>query len=398
MTVKLNDGKTAIAGIGLDEAKQRKADKDKADLAKSVEQAKLDAVKAIEAKATAKNKEIDEAGLLPEDVTTLKQQVEAEKTKAIDNVNKATDTNDVIVKRDEGITAIGNISLDAAKQRKADKDKSDLASALQTAKNNALKELEAAAKAKVDEIENADLLPEDKDALKQRVASEKEKATNAINEATTPKGVTAKLNDGKTAIGNITLPTRQDSGNKVAPLVREELSTYRGSIEDSIEEFESNGVKVRKITKYTVNEDGTVSSYTEYRFENGKSEFDHVEEIEEQGIKIRKVTHYSVDENGNVSSVVRYELLDGSLEFDKVENVKDGLDVIERTTHYKLNPETGKFETIVSDKRLTNGSKKELPAVPQKQLPNTGDASIVLSAGGMVMMGIGALARSRRKK
>ena len=355
-------------------------------------------VGAIEAKATAKNKEIDEAGLLSEDVTALKQQVEAEKTKAIDNVNKANAVEDVIAKRDEGITAIGNISLDAAKQRKADKDKSDLASALQTAKNNALKELEAAAKAKVDEIEKADILPEDKDALKQRVASEKEKATNAIDEATTLEGVTAKLNDGKVAIGNMALPTRQDSGNKVAPLVREEFSAYHGSIEDTIEEFESNGVKVRQITKYTVSEDGTVSSKVEYRFENGKSEFDQVEEIEEQGIKILKITHYVVDENGGVSSTVRYELLDGSLEFDKVENVKDELGLIERITHYKLNSETGKFETTVSDKRVTTNFGKELPSVPQKQLPNTGDMSIVTSVVGIVTMGIGALARPKRKK
>jgi len=395
VTAKLNDGKTAIAGIGLDEAKQRKADKDKADLTKSLEQAKLDAVKAIEAKATAKNKEIDEAGLLPEDVTALKQQVEAEKTKAIDNVNKANTVEDVTMKRDEGITAIGNISLDAAKQRKADSGK---VLALQTAKNNALTELEAVAKAKVDEIENADILLEDKDALKQRVASEKAKATKSINEATTPEGVTVKLNDGKTAIAGIGLSTRQDSGNKVAPLVREELPAYHGSIEDIIEEFESNGVKVRQITKYVVNEDGTVSSKVEYRFENGKSEFDQVEEMEEQGIKIRKIIHYVIDENGEVSSTVRYELLDGSLEFDKVENVKDELGLIERTTHYKLNSEMGKFETTVSDKRVTTNSGKELPPVPQKQLPNTGDMSIVTSVAGIVTMGIGALARPKRKK
>ena len=210
--------------------------------------------------------------------------------------------------------------------------------------------------------------------------------------------MTAKLNDGKVAIGNMALPTRQDSGNKVAPLVREEFSAYHGSIEDTIEEFESNGVKVRQITKYTVSEDGTVSSKVEYRFENGKSEFDQVEEIEEQGIKIRKITHYVVDENGGVSSTVRYELLDGSLEFDKVENVKDELGLIERTTHYKLNSETGKFETTVSDKRVTTNFGKELPSVPQKQLPNTGDMSIVTSVVGIVTMGIGALARPKRKK
>ena len=42
--------------------------------------------------------------------------------------------------------------------------------------------------------------------------------------------------------------------------------------------------------------------------------------------------------------------------------------------------------------------KKELPVVPQKQLPNTGDASVFVSATGVVLMGIGALARPRRKK
>lgn len=42
--------------------------------------------------------------------------------------------------------------------------------------------------------------------------------------------------------------------------------------------------------------------------------------------------------------------------------------------------------------------KKELPPVPQKQLPKTGDASLFVSAAGVMMMGIGALARPRRKK
>lgn len=42
--------------------------------------------------------------------------------------------------------------------------------------------------------------------------------------------------------------------------------------------------------------------------------------------------------------------------------------------------------------------KKELSVVPQKQLPKTGDASLFVSAAGVMMMGIGALVRPRRKK
>ena len=42
--------------------------------------------------------------------------------------------------------------------------------------------------------------------------------------------------------------------------------------------------------------------------------------------------------------------------------------------------------------------KKELPSVPQKQLPNTGDASMFVSASGIVLMGIGSLVKPKRKK
>ena len=42
--------------------------------------------------------------------------------------------------------------------------------------------------------------------------------------------------------------------------------------------------------------------------------------------------------------------------------------------------------------------KKELLPIPQKQLPNTGDASILTAVSGVMMMGIGALVRPKRKK
>ncbi|WP_155719346.1 DUF1542 domain-containing protein, partial [Streptococcus mitis] len=76
--------------------------------------------------ATAKTTEIDQADILPADKTSLKQQVESEKTKGINNVNGATDPATVNSKRDEAVNTIQGISLDAAKQKKAD---ADLASA-----------------------------------------------------------------------------------------------------------------------------------------------------------------------------------------------------------------------------------------------------------------------------
>ena len=53
---------------------------------------------------------------------------------------------------------------------------------------------------------------------------------------------------------------------------------------------------------------------------------------------------------------------------------------------------------IPEEQRKVEQPKKELPPVPQKQLPNTGDASMFVSASGIVLMGIGALAKLKRKK
>ena len=53
---------------------------------------------------------------------------------------------------------------------------------------------------------------------------------------------------------------------------------------------------------------------------------------------------------------------------------------------------------IPEEQRKVEQPNKELPPVPQKQLPNTGDTSMFVSASGIVLMGIGALAKSKRKK
>ncbi|HGT1978028.1 TPA: DUF1542 domain-containing protein, partial [Neisseria gonorrhoeae] len=85
-----------------------------------------------------KNKEIDDANLLPADKTKLKQEVEQAKTKGITEVNNATSTQDVTTKKDTAISTIRNISLDEAKRNKATKELND-------AKANAINEINAEA-------------------------------------------------------------------------------------------------------------------------------------------------------------------------------------------------------------------------------------------------------------
>ncbi|WP_172931512.1 DUF1542 domain-containing protein, partial [Streptococcus sp. 10824] len=65
VTTKKDTAVGAITGISLDEAKRNKA-------AKELNDAKTNAISAINAEADRKNREIDSANLLPADVTKLK--------------------------------------------------------------------------------------------------------------------------------------------------------------------------------------------------------------------------------------------------------------------------------------------------------------------------------------
>ena len=77
-------------------------------------------------------------------------------------------------------------------------------------------------------------------------------------------------------------------------------------------------------------------------------------------------------------------------------------DVLEYTGPISMNGEPEVHEkpeyNIPKEQPKPKQPKKELLVVLQKQLPNTGDASMFVSATGVVLMGIGALARPRRKK
>ena len=95
------------------------------DAIKELNDAKTNAISAINAEADRKNREIDSANLLPADVTKLKQQVEAAKTNGTTQVNNATSPQDVTTKKNTAVGAITGISLDEAKRNKAAKELND---------------------------------------------------------------------------------------------------------------------------------------------------------------------------------------------------------------------------------------------------------------------------------
>ena len=107
-----------------------------------------------------------------------------------------------------------------------------------------------------------------------------------------------------------------------------------------------------------------------------------------------------VDENGNVIEppVLKIPDFNGGV----VPNESVITDVPEYTGLISMNGEPEVHEkpeyNIPEEQLKPEQPKKELPPVPQKQLPNTGDISMFVSATGIALMGIGALARPRRKK
>ena len=109
ITTKRDEAIRTIEGISLDKAKADKA----------LASAKSAAIEKIKAAAEAKVAEIDKADISPADKTKLKDQVEAEKTKGINNVNQATTPQLATSKGEEAVTTIKAISLDKAKEAKA---------------------------------------------------------------------------------------------------------------------------------------------------------------------------------------------------------------------------------------------------------------------------------------
>ena len=185
-------------------------------------------------------------------------------------------------------------------------------------------------------------------------------------------------------------------------------------------------------TEYSVNEktgdvtetvkDSVVTPAGTTRIKVGTKK--RVEMIRKGGNVIEKTTEYELDsKTGKVTEKVTEKLVSSNgneqppiLDISEYNGVLSGngldgdgnqiqppvTDVPEYTDPISMNGEPEVHEKpdykIPKEQPKPEQPKKDLPPVPQKQLPNTGDASMFVSATGIVMMGIGALARPKRKK
>ena len=224
-----------IREIDLGSFKKAKAEKDLAD-------AKKLGVEAIEKAARDKISEIENADLLPIDKEKLKGQVNAEKTKGIDAVNKATTVSGVKFESDKAVGIIKAISLDAGKRTKAEKDLAD-------AKKLGIEAIEKAARDKISEIENADLLPADKEKLKGQVNAEKTKGIDAVNKATTVSGAKSESDKAVGSIKAISLAQAKKAKLDLDTTRRDAIKAVRDKGEEVLKDLERRNLDSKEKSK-----------------------------------------------------------------------------------------------------------------------------------------------------
>ena len=224
-----------IREIDLGSFKKAKAEKDLAD-------AKKLGIEAIEKSARDKISEIENVDLLSADKEKLKEQVNTEKTKGIDAVNKATTVSGAKSESDKAVGIIKAISLDAGKRTKAEKDLAD-------AKKLGVEAIEKAARDKISEIENADLLSADKEKLKGQVNIEKTKGIDAVNKATTVSGAKSESDKAVGIIKAISLDQAKKVKLDLDTTRRDAIKAVRDKGEEVLKDLERRNLDSKEKSK-----------------------------------------------------------------------------------------------------------------------------------------------------
>ena len=199
---------------------------------------------------------------------------------------------------------------------------------------------------------------------------------------------------------------------KVGTKKRVETIRKGGNVIESLTEYDldsKTGKVTEKVTEKLVSSNGDVQppvlDIPEYnRVWSGNGLGDDGNQIQPPVVTIPEYTGVlsanGVDENGNMIEPPVLNLPD--FHGGAVPNESVITDVPEYTGPISRNGEPEVHEKpeykLPEEQPRLEQPKKELPSVPQKQLPNTGDASMFVSASGIVLMGIGALAKPKRKK
>ena len=217
-----------IRGIGLDADIRNKI---KVDNENAVNTGKNDAINVIKKAATEKLAEIEKADILPADKDVLKTRVNTERDNGITYINKLTEIPEINKKRDLVVKTIREIDLGSFKKAKTEKDLAD-------AKKLGVEAIEKAARDKISEIENADLLPADKEKLKGQVNTEKTKGIDAVNKATTVSGAKSESDKAVGIIKAISLDQAKKAKLDLDTTRRDAIKAVRDKGEEVLKDLE----------------------------------------------------------------------------------------------------------------------------------------------------------------
>ena len=228
-----------IRGIGLDADIRNKI---KVDNENAVNTGKNDAINVIKKAATEKLAEIEKSDILPADKDVLKTRVNTERDNGITYINKLTEIPEINKKRDLVVKTIREIDLGSFKKAKAEKDLAD-------AKKLGVEAIEKAARDKISEIENADLLPADKEKLKGQVNAEKTKGIDAVNKATTVSGAKSESDKAVGSIKAISLAQAKKAKLDLDTTRRDAIKAVRDKGEEVLKDLERRNLDSKEKSK-----------------------------------------------------------------------------------------------------------------------------------------------------
>ena len=321
-----------IREIDLGSFKKAKAEKDLAD-------AKKLGVEAIEKAARDKISEIENADLLPADKEKLKGQVNAEKTKGIDAVNKSTTVSGAKSESDKAVGIIKAISLDAGRRAKAEKDLAD-------AKKLGVEAIEKAARDKISEIENADLLPADKEKLKGQVNAEKTKGIDAVNKSTTVSGAKSESDKAVGIIKAISLDQAKKAKLDLDTTRRDAIKAVRDKGEEVLKDLERRNLDSKEKSKLK----DKINQIVDDAVKNiGEANRNQIDPLKNKAIK---------DLEALIPEIKKFE--QDKINSDNEELVKKTLDQLKADAKKKVTDEYNRIKDEINNMDLDEAVKKYL--------------------------------------
>ena len=325
-----------IRGIGLDADIRNKI---KVDNENAVNTGKNDAINVIKKAATEKLAEIEKADILPVDKDVLKTRVNTERDNGITYINKLTEIPEINKKRDLVVKTIREIDLGSFKKAKAEKDLAD-------AKKLGVEAIEKAARDKISEIENADLLPADKEKLKGQVNTEKTKGIDAVNKATTVSGAKSESDKAVGIIKAISLDQAKKAKLDLDTTRRDAIKAVRDKGEEVLKDLERRNLDSKEKSKLK----DKINQIVDDAVKNiGEANRNQIDPLKNKAIK---------DLEALIPEIKKFE--QDKINSDNEELVKKTLDQLKADAKKKVTDEYNRIKDEINNMDLDEAVKKYL--------------------------------------